>query len=155
MTFAIASLEIGPGRIGLAPRPGRAGPVRDDLDRIAEWGAERVLTLTAGPEADLGAIRDGCDARGIGWNHVPIVDFCTPDRAASGHWATLEPGLTELLGRGGGLLIHCQAGRGRSGMIALRLMIRAGELPEAALARLRAIRPGAVETDAQYRWAVG
>lgn len=155
MNFDIASLEIGPGRIGLAPRPGRAGPVRDDLDRIAEWGAERVLTLTAGAEADVDAIRDGCDARGLGWDHVPIVDFRTPDRAAAGQWARLEPGLTDLLRRGGGLLIHCQAGRGRSGMIALRLMIRAGEPPEAALARLRAIRPGAVETDAQYRWAIG
>jgi hypothetical protein len=38
-------------------------------------------------------------------------------------------------------------------MIILRLMIAAGEGPDAALARLRKTRPCAVETDAQMAWA--
>jgi hypothetical protein len=40
-------------------------------------------------------------------------------------------------------------------MIALRLMVEDGEAPDAALARLRAARPCAVETNAQMRWATG
>ena len=35
----------------------------------------------------------------------------------------------------------------------LRLMVEAGEEPQAALTRLRGLRPCAVETDAQYEWA--
>jgi hypothetical protein len=38
-------------------------------------------------------------------------------------------------------------------MAALRLMIKAGEDPDAALKRLRAVRACAVETDAQLLWA--
>ena len=58
--------------------------------------------------------------------------------------------------RGGGrVLIHCRAGRGRSGMIALRLMIAGGERPVAALKRLRAVQPEAVETPGQMNWATG
>ena len=32
-------------------------------------------------------------------------------------------------------------------------MVESGEKPEAALQRLRAVRPCAVETEAQYLWA--
>ena len=50
-------------------------------------------------------------------------------------------------------MIHCFGGCGRSGMAALRLMVEAGEDADEALERLRAVRPCAVETDAQLRWA--
>ena len=53
--------------------------------------------------------------------------------------------LSALQGKGR-VLIHCMGGCGRSGMAALRLMIEAGEAPGAALERLRAVRPCAVET---------
>jgi len=38
-------------------------------------------------------------------------------------------------------------------MIALRLLVERGEDASSALARLRAARPRAVETDAQLAWA--
>ena len=55
---------------------------------------------------------------------------------------------------GRGVAVHCRAGIGRSGMVALRLMIEAGEAPDDALARLRTVRPCAVETTAQMHWAM-
>ncbi|MGB3280173.1 MAG: protein-tyrosine phosphatase family protein, partial [Pseudorhodobacter sp.] len=61
--------------------------------------------------------------------------------------------LRAILARGGRLMVHCRGGCGRTGMIALRLMVDTGEEPGAALARLRAVRPCAVETDAQEVWA--
>jgi hypothetical protein len=39
-------------------------------------------------------------------------------------------------------------------MAVLRLMIEAGEEPQSALARLRKVRPCAVETEAQMQWAL-
>jgi hypothetical protein len=38
-------------------------------------------------------------------------------------------------------------------MAVLRLMVEMGEDPEEALARLRAVRPCAVETEVQKAWA--
>ena len=38
-------------------------------------------------------------------------------------------------------------------MIAMRLMVEAGETPDDALQRLRAVRRGAVETEEQRVWA--
>jgi len=55
---------------------------------------------------------------------------------------------------GGSVLVHCKGGCGRSGMAALRLMVEAGEDPHLAFARLRDVRPCAVETEAQLAWAV-
>ena len=40
-------------------------------------------------------------------------------------------------------------------MALMRQMVEDGEAPDAALARLRAARPCAVETKAQMRWAIG
>ena len=64
-------------------------------------------------------------------------------------------GFTGHLARGEGLLLHCRGGQGRSGMIALRLLVERGEAPDAGLTRLRQARPGAVETAAQLAWASG
>jgi hypothetical protein len=44
-------------------------------------------------------------------------------------------------------------GCGRSGTALLRLMVESGEDPIPALTRLRAARPCAVETPAQFAWA--
>ncbi|MAZ20517.1 MAG: hypothetical protein CMN19_04985 [Roseovarius sp.] len=70
-------------------------------------------------------------------------------------WGEIEARALAALRGGGRVLIHCRAGRGRSGMIALRLMIAGGERPVAALKRLRAVQPEAVETPGQMNWATG
>ena len=69
-------------------------------------------------------------------------------------WRALGANARRALAGGGRVLIHCRAGCGRSGMAALRLMIECGEAPDEALARLRAVRPCAVETGAQMAWAM-
>jgi protein-tyrosine phosphatase len=90
-------------------------------------------------------------AAGVGWLHLPIPDFGTPSAALRAIW----PETSARLRGSPRLLVHCMGGCGRSGMIALRLMIEAGEAPEPALTRLRDARPCAVETKAQLRWAFG
>ncbi len=55
--------------------------------------------------------------------------------------------------QGGRVLVHCMGGCGRSGMALLRLMVESGEPADRALARLRAVRPCAVETPEQLAWA--
>ncbi|MEM7241871.1 MAG: protein-tyrosine phosphatase family protein, partial [Pseudomonadota bacterium] len=61
--------------------------------------------------------------------------------------------LTMVLRDQGKIFIHCRGGCGRTGMLAMRLLILQGEDPDAALARLRQVRPCAVEKKSQEFWA--
>lgn len=150
--FVIATLPLRAGLLALSPLP------RDPADRaaLAAFAPDLVLTMTERAEmATLGAadLPEWLAAQGIDWRHFPIADFSTPPAGAD--WATPSAQATAVLARGGRVLTHCRGGLGRSGMVALRLMVEAGEAPMAALARLRSVRPGAVETSAQLAWATG
>lgn len=153
----IAGIALdGGGRIGIAPLPGSFGGVAADVARIAAWGAEVVVTMNEVDEmarAGVHGLADACRAAGLDWRHMPIRDFGGPEGESAAGWAALSVDLHAVLDGGGAVLLHCKGGKGRSGMIALRLMVERGEDPEAALTRLRAVRPGAVETEVQFAWA--
>lgn len=148
--FLIAPLPLRAGTLALCPLP------RDQADRaqLAAFAPDLVVTMTQADEmAALGAgdLPGWLAARGIGWAHFPVADFSTPPEGAD--WPALSAQVRTVLARGRRVLVHCRGGLGRSGMVALRLMVETGEAPDIALARLRAARPGAVETEAQARWA--
>jgi protein-tyrosine phosphatase len=147
-------LRVGAGQVVLSALPAshaaRAG--------LEKFHPDLVLSLTESHEMqDAGAADLGTwlAARGIGWCHHPVPDFATPgDGGGVGaDWASTEARLRAVLAGGGRLWLHCRAGLGRSGAVALRLMVASGEAPGPALERLRAARPGAVETEAQRLWA--
>lgn len=145
--FSISELPLTTGMLALCPLPRDAS----DVARVAAWGADMVLTLVEPKElATLGVahLPDWIVDAGIAWRHYPIVDYGTP----SADWSPLSGELHGVLATGGRIMIHCRGGCGRTGMIALRLMEEAGEAN--ALARLRAARPCAIETDAQMDWAL-
>ena len=153
MTFAIAELEAGGGVLGICPLPGRFRDYGTDLAAVLDWRPDAVLSLTTAPEmARHGAGRLGQDlaARGVAWHGLPVPDFGVPPPEIVAVWPDLLP----LLSGGGRVLGHCYGGCGRSGMALLRLMVAAGEPGPQALARLRAVRPCAVETEEQRLWAV-
>ena len=157
MTLTIPTLKVkGGGKIGVVRLPGATGDLDGDLAVLLDWPADAVVSMTETAEmAALGSDALGSLLRqnGIAWFHFPIRDFSIPDTEATGQWPDLARQLHKVLDRGGSLLLHCRGGRGRSGMIALRLMIERGTEPQTALEDLRAIVPGAVETEAQFAWA--
>ena len=153
MGFVIAELEAGGGVLGICPLPGRFNPYAEDLATVLAWRPDVVLSMTTLPEMVLhGAegIGPALAARGIGWRHLPVPDFGVPPEDVQSLWPDLGP----LLSGGGRVLAHCYGGCGRSGMALLRMMVDTGELGSQALARLRAVRPCAVETEEQRLWAV-
>jgi protein-tyrosine phosphatase len=106
------------------------------------WGARRVVTLLEQHElAHLAITRLGeaVQRRGLEWLHRPIPDV------SSKH-------LRSRLDAGENILIHCRGGVGRSGMVAARLLVEFGVDAETAIARVRAARPGAIETWEQEQW---
>ncbi|MGB7263485.1 MAG: protein phosphatase [Albidovulum sp.] len=156
MEHLIHEVPAGGGRLALCRMPGRDGDYRADLNAVLRWAPAMVVSMATEPEMKShGATTFGSDlaAAGIGWRHLPVDDFEADSAALRSGWAAVEAVALDLLRAGQGVLVHCKGGCGRSGMAVMGLMVAAGEEPDAALARLRTVRPCAVETDAQERWA--
>ena len=158
----ICEIACGGGVLGLTLCPGKVASSyagapwrRDlalDLDRVVAWGAGMVVTLMGDQELrgmnvrDLGAsVRD----HGMEWIQLPIVDGAAPDGAFERRWAVFGHLIRSRLTGGERVLIHCRGGLGRAGTVAAQLLIEGGMTPVAAVAAVRAARPGAVETRAQ------
>ena len=150
------------GTLGLVHCPGRQGvdgsgrvwnrDLSVDLQAIKAWGALTVLTLVGEHElVHLGvphlpqAVRD----RGLDWVHVPIPDFEPPNDLTMTAWSRGIPDVLASLARQERVLVHCAAGLGRTGTVAAMLLTLQGVAGDEAIARVRAVRPGTIETAAQ------
>lgn len=154
--LVIYALGVGDGILALSGLPGGGGDYADDLNHIRDWKPGLVISMTTPSELDAAeASCLGADllAMGCRWVHLPVADFGAPPEEIIAQWSPVSQSALRALSGGGRVLVHCRAGCGRSGMVALRLMVESGEPFEAALARLRGLRPCAVETDAQMAWA--
>ena len=155
------------GRVGITLCPGKYDPHgmsgawdRDlalDLDAIRNWGALAIVTLLEPHELTLLRVeRLGEEAlrRKMLWFHVPIVDVSTPDQQFEEKWGAVGEELRSILRNGSDVLVHCRGGLGRAGTIASRLLIELGMPPKTAMERVRAVRPGAIETPAQEEYVL-
>lgn len=145
-------------RIGLCPCPGRGGALADHLGRLHAWGARGIVTLVEDRElVALGveAIAGEVEALGMRWWHLPIRDMAAPDAGFETRWRMVGPMLRRLLGSGQAIALHCHGGLGRTGTVAARLLVESGESPAAAIARVRATRPGSIETTEQEAYVLG
>jgi len=153
-----------PGVIGLTICPGKKDPhamsgpwARDldaDLEAIRGWGASALVTLIEDHEFELLKVPDlGQRARALEleWHHLPIRDVSIPDWRFDAGWQTAGPRLASMLQDGRRVVVHCRGGLGRSGMVAALLLIEQGVTPGDAIRRVRAARPGAIETREQER----
>lgn len=142
--------------LGICPLPGRGGSYAQDLSILLGWNPSLVLSMTTLDEMTAsGAAKLTSDLgrNGVEWRHLPVADMAAQSPALSEGWGVFSIHARRILGDGGRVLVHCMAGCGRSGMAVLRLMVEAGEAADMALARLRGVRPCAVETTEQSRWA--
>ena len=127
----------------------------DDAAAIAAWRPSAVLTLLEAHELSrLGVpeLARALKAHGLEWHRLPIPDMGTPGPDFVHAWEGARRRVLESLRRGERLLIHCAAGLGRTGMLAAKLLTELGMSPANAIRRLRATRPGAIETEAQAAW---
>ena len=150
------------GSVGITFCPGKIQPGavsgswdRDlgvDLDAIHAWGAAAVVTLVEPHELqDLSVPSLGAEVslRHMAWHHLPIRDVSTPCDRFEAQWAEAGPALRHRLRSGFNVVVHCKGGLGRAGTIGARLLVELGWHPAEAIAAVRSVRPGALETSAQ------
>lgn len=159
----IPTLSAATGRIGVSFCPGKRGPAlagfawkRDlavDLDAVRDWGAAAVISLIESHEIEFLGVSNleaEVTARGMEWLHLPIVDVTAPGDEFEQRWLSAGPRVRGMLAEGRSVFIHCRGGLGRAGTVAARLLIELGEADAAiAIARVREVRPRAIEARAQ------
>ena len=147
-----------PGVLLLHPCPGIAGRRLDeDLALLRKLGAEAMLTLLPGGELTLlqlgrDALEQACSTHGLDWRQAAIDDMDVPDRAFVEGWSAIGKWVERHLARGAAVSIHCRAGLGRTGMVAARFLVEQGVAADEAIAAIRSVRPGSIETAAQEAW---
>ena len=124
-----------PGRLaGMArPRPGAAS-------ELAQAGVAAVLALTEDPPLDE------LLAAGLAVHHEPVPDFAAPTPQALVRCVSFVRARIEA---GSAVVVHCHAGYGRTGTVLAACLVGTGVAPEHAIATVRRLRPGSIETPEQ------
>ena len=111
------------------------------LAALAGRGVRVVVNLH---ERAHGAAR--LDPHGIAEIHLPVRDFTAPTLEQ------LERGVAELeraMRKGKVVAVHCGGGLGRTGTLLACYLVGRGLDPSDAIAELRRLRPGSIETREQ------
>jgi ADP-ribosylglycohydrolase len=144
-----------PGKLLAGKHPGGRNlrEVERRLGPLLDAGFDGFLDLTE--EAEI-ASYEGYLPPEAAYVRMPIVDHGVPRDAAS--MAAILAALSDLLGEGRRVYLHCRAGIGRTGTVVACHLIESGLAPEAALDRLNELWqasdrsdtwPEVPETDAQ------
>ncbi len=149
---------IDTGFLGLTHTPGAYQGTRDeDLAFLAAEGVNRIVCLQQPSEfnyvvPDTESLEErtrNVEALGMEFTHFPIEDFGTPDLEGAGK---LVQEIQDELARGRRLIVHCFAGLGRAGTISASVLVARGWPADEAVALVRSVRPGAVQTAAQQQF---
>ena len=128
-------------------QPGRHTPsdeeIAADLAALRAHGVGALLSLT---ETALPA--EVVERQGLAALHLPVPDFHPPSPE---QLALALRFIDEHRGEGRATAVHCLAGQGRTGSVLAAWLIRDGLDATAAVARVRAVCPGAVEATAQVQ----
>ena len=129
------------GLAGL-PLPGLGGSVTSDISLLKAAGVGLLITLTEEPAAFAAELEQA----GIVGRHFPIRAYGIPDLDDT---LLLCEEVAALMAQGTKVAFHCWAGLGRTGVLLASQLVVGGSPPTAAIAHVRAVIPGAIETREQ------
>lgn len=122
---------------------GRPHDPRKVLEFFMDEGIEVIITLTTVPlnEALINEF-------GFEYYHIPVQDFTAPgDRQIEKFVSVIR----KARRAGKKAVVHCHAGRGRTGTMLACYLVSLRESAAKALDEVRKLRPGSVETLEQER----
>jgi atypical dual specificity phosphatase len=113
----------------------------EEMHWLRTQGIEVLLSLTEDRPR-----RDWVEQANLLVFHEPLEDMEAPsqdqlDRSVSAILRATE--------RGMGVAVHCGAGLGRTGTVLAAYLVAKGQTASNAIAKVRRLRPGSVETDEQ------
>jgi atypical dual specificity phosphatase len=113
-----------------------------ELEWLRSQGIQILVSLTE--EAPR---RDWINNAGLLGFYVPVADMEAPTQEQlEACISTIERAKASNMG----VAVHCTAGLGRTGTVVAAYLVHTGMKAEDAIARVRELRPGSIETDAQY-----
>jgi atypical dual specificity phosphatase len=123
--------------LGAMARPESLG----ELAWLRKQGIDLLITLAETPPR-----REWINDAGLMLFHVPVEDMEAPtqdqlDRCMSAIRRAHE--------RKMGVVVHCSAGLGRTGVVVACYLVTKGMTAANAISRVRRLRPGSIETDEQ------
>jgi atypical dual specificity phosphatase len=113
----------------------------DGLARLAECGISVVVNLHERAHEPARLARSGLTEV-----HLPVPDFTAPTLDQINHGVQT---IRRALAADQRVAVHCAAGLGRTGTLLACYLVSIGLTPDAAIDRVRAVRPGSVETAEQ------
>lgn len=130
-----------PGQLAGMARPGLYRSLEEDLADLARQGVGLVVTLTEDPLPER-----ALEAQGLRGLHLPVPDFAPPGQR---QLDTYLARARRALEAGQAVGVHCAAGVGRTGTVLAVHLVSTGQDPQAAIHRIRALRPGSLEVRVQ------
>lgn len=138
-----------PGQLGGSGQPGgggfgwgeHSGHLDEDLGWLAAQGVRALVSLTEEP-----LDREVVEYHGFRYLHLPVPDMQAPTLPAIRVFVAF---VEQALSADCPVVVHCRAGMGRTGTMLACYLVHRDVDPASALAQVRRLRPGSVETWAQ------
>lgn len=127
-----------PGKLAAMPVPGRERPLAEDAAFLEQNGIRVLISLTEEPP-DHGILA----SRSIAQRHIPVQDFTAPTLEQMIEFVAV---VEDSVAAGKAVGVHCTAGLGRSGTMVAAYLVAEGAAADEAIANVRRLRPGSIET---------
>jgi atypical dual specificity phosphatase len=132
---------IVPGELAAMPLPGRDRPLEQDAAFLEQEGIHVLVSLTENPpDSEVLA------SYAIDQEHIPVQDYTPPTLEQMIEFVAV---VEDSVAVGNPVGVHCTAGLGRSGTMAAAYLVAEGASADEAIATVRQLRPGSIETSAQ------
>ena len=119
----------------------RPGNPRQTMEHLKDNGIDVIVTLTERPLSE-----PLIEEFGIENHHIPIADFTAPTHDQVEEFVNIVQAARKQNRK---VVVHCLAGKGRTGTMIACYLVSLGRSSTDAIAEVRRIRPGSIETYAQ------